>query len=100
MALCPIFGQLAAGLADAGYLVVRYDKRGVGQSGGRPESAGLEQYSDDVRTMVEYLERRNDVNDDRIIVLGHGEGGWIALLAAARENEIDALALLRILLVK
>lgn len=92
----PIFGQLAAGLADAGYLVVRYDKRGVGQSGGRPESAGLEQYSDDVRTMVEYLERRNDVNDDRIIVLGHGEGGWIALLAAARENEIDALALLAV----
>jgi hypothetical protein len=90
----PIFGQLAAQLADAGYLVVRYDKRGVGQSGGRPESAGLEQYSDDVRTMVEYLERRNDVNDDKIIVIGHGEGGWIALLAAARENEIDALALL------
>lgn len=92
----PIFGQLAAELADAGYLVVRYDKRGVGQSGGRPESAGLEQYSDDVRTMVEYLERRNDVNDDRITVIGHGEGGWIALLAAARENEIDALALLAV----
>ena len=31
----PIFAQLANSLADAGYLVVRYDKRGVGQSGGR-----------------------------------------------------------------
>ena len=36
----PVMGQLAGLLADAGYLVVRYDKRGVGQSGGRAESAG------------------------------------------------------------
>ena len=44
----PIFGQLASALADAGYLVVRYDKRGVGQSGGRPESATLSDYAEDV----------------------------------------------------
>ena len=36
----PVFGQLAAALADAGFLVARYDRRGTGQSGGRPESAG------------------------------------------------------------
>src|SRR6185295_498034 len=28
----PIFGQLAGMLADAGFLVLRYDKRAVGQS--------------------------------------------------------------------
>jgi hypothetical protein len=38
----PIFGQIAGSLADAGFVVLRYDKRGVGQSGGRPESATLE----------------------------------------------------------
>ena len=27
----PVFAQLASGLAEAGYLVMRYDKRGVGQ---------------------------------------------------------------------
>ena len=31
----PVLGELANALADAGFLVVRYDKRGVGQSGGR-----------------------------------------------------------------
>ena len=31
----PIFGQLAGALADAGFIVLRYDKRGIGQSGGR-----------------------------------------------------------------
>ncbi len=90
----PVYGELAGGLADAGYLVLRYDKRGMGQSGGRPESAGVEEYADDVRTMVRYLERRDDVDRDRIVVVAHGEGSWIALEAAARERRIDAYALL------
>ncbi len=90
----PIYGELASGLADAGYLVLRYDKRGIGQSGGRPESAGLEQYAEDVRTMVRYLERRDDVDRDRIVAVAHGEGSWIALEAAARHRAIDAFALL------
>jgi len=90
----PLFAQLATGLAELGHLVVRYDKRGVGQSGGRPESAGLEEYSDDVRAVVEHVIRRKDVDRDRIVVLGHGEGGWIALNAAYRERAIDNLILL------
>ena len=89
----PIFGQLANALADAGFLVVRYDKRGIGQSGGRPEGAGLGEYASDVRAVVDYLEDREDVDDDRIVVLGHGEGGWIALQAASRTKEIAAVIL-------
>ena len=34
-------GQIARALVDAGFLVVRYDKRGIGQSGGRAESATI-----------------------------------------------------------
>jgi hypothetical protein len=37
----PVLGQVANALADAGFAVLRYDKRGIGQSGGRVESAGL-----------------------------------------------------------
>lgn len=90
----PIYGDLAAGLADAGYLVMRYDKRGIGQSGGRPESAAMDQYVEDVRTMVRHLDRRDDVDRERIVVVAHGEGSWIGLQAAARDDAIDALALL------
>ncbi len=89
----PIFGQLADALADAGVLVLRYDKRGLGQSGGRPEGASLGDYATDVRAVVSYLEDREDVDDDRIAVLGHGEGGWIALQAASREGTIAAVVL-------
>src|SRR5690606_12199416 len=33
----PIFAQLAGALAERGFIVLRYDKRAVGQSGGRAE---------------------------------------------------------------
>lgn len=89
----PIFGQLAGALADAGFLVVRYDKRGVGQSGGRLESTTLSDYADDVRWVVKYLSDRKDVDDKRIAVMGYGEGGLAALLAAAKNDNIRALTL-------
>ena len=90
----PVFRQLAWALADRGFVVARYDKRGFGQSGGRAESATLDDYADDVREMARYLQRRDDVDRDRIVAVGHGEGGWIGLLAARRENRIKGLALL------
>ncbi len=90
----PVLGQLAAALADAGFLVARYDRRGTGQSGGRPESAGVEEYAEDARRMVRYLDDRDDVDGDRIAVIGHAEGGWPAMLAAARERRADHLVLI------
>ena len=89
----PIFGQLAGALADAGFLVLRYDKRGVGQSGGRPEAAALVDYAEDLRAAVRMLRDRRDVDRGRIAVLAHGEGGPVGMLAAARENRIRALVL-------
>jgi uncharacterized protein len=89
----PIFGQLAGALADAGFLVLRYDKRGVGQSGGRPESATLADYADDLRAAVKFLGQRKDFDRKHLAVLGHSEGGSVAMLAAAHENKIGALVL-------
>jgi hypothetical protein len=90
----PIFGQLAGALADAGFVVVRYDKRGVGQSGGRPEAATLEDYAEDLRGVVRFMSERRDVDRDRLVAVGHSEGGAVAMLAAAREGRIKALVLL------
>ena len=51
----PIFAQLAGALAERGFMVLRYDKRGVGQSGGRIETVTLEDYADDVIAIVKWL---------------------------------------------
>jgi pimeloyl-ACP methyl ester carboxylesterase len=90
----PVLGELAGALADAGFIVVRYDKRGIGQSGGRAESAGLADYAEDVRAAVKWLSDRKDVDPKGIAVVGHSEGGTVALLAAAKDKRIAAVALL------
>jgi pimeloyl-ACP methyl ester carboxylesterase len=90
----PVVGQLAGGIAEAGFLAVRFDKRGYGQSGGRSESATLTDYADDVRTVMRWLAARNDVDPRRIGIVGHSDGAWVALLAAARERRFAAAATL------
>ncbi len=90
----PILGELAGALADAGFIVVRYDKRGVGQSGGRAESAALADYAEDVRAVVKALTDRKDVDPKRIAVVGYSAGGSVALLAASKDKRVHAVALL------
>jgi pimeloyl-ACP methyl ester carboxylesterase len=90
----PIFGELSNALADAGFAVLRYDKRGVGQSGGRPESATLADYADDARAAIRTMTDRKDVDRKRVMVIGHSEGGSVAMLASAKNNRVAAVALL------
>jgi uncharacterized protein len=88
----PILGQLAGALADAGFLVVRYDRRGFGQSGGRSESATIVDSAEDARVVVRWLSDRKDVDPKRVALVGHAEGAWIAILTANRERRIAAVA--------
>lgn len=88
----PIFGQIADRLADAGFIVLRYDKRGVGQSGGRTEAARLEHFAEDARAAVKAMSERKDVDRKRLALVGHSEGGWVALMAA-KDNRVAAVGL-------
>ena len=90
----PTLGQLAGALADAGFLVVRYDRRGYGQTGGRSESATISDFADDMRTVAKWLGDRKDVDSKRIALVGHSEGAWVALLTAAREKNVAAVVAL------
>jgi pimeloyl-ACP methyl ester carboxylesterase len=83
----PVFAQLAGGLADAGYYVLRYDKRGTGQSGGREEAATIDDYAEDLRAAVRFVRERRDVDPKRVVLFGHSEGAWVALVAASKEED-------------
>ena len=92
----PILGQLAGAIADAGFIVVRYDKRGIGQSGGRAESAALADYAEDVRAAVKLLTDRKDVDPQtHRASIGHSEGGVVALIAARRRTSGSPRSALR-----
>jgi alpha-beta hydrolase superfamily lysophospholipase len=91
----PVFGHIARDLVNAGFIVLRYDKRGVGQSGGRAESATIADYAEDVRAALNWLEDQKGVNKDRIGLVGHSEGALVAMLVAGRERgTVGAIALL------
>jgi uncharacterized protein len=89
----PIFSQLAWALAQRGFTVLRYDKRGIGQSGGRPETVTLQDYADDVLSVVRWMSKRKDVDKKRIALAGRGDGGSVAMIAARREEDIASLVL-------
>jgi pimeloyl-ACP methyl ester carboxylesterase len=90
----PVFANLARALADSGHVVLRYDRRGAGQSGGRTETATIADYAEDAVAAVRWLGKRKDVDDNRIVVAGHGDGAAAALIAASRHKEIDGVVML------
>lgn len=79
-----LMGSLADYLTRRGLAVLRYDDRGVGQSGGSTSTATTAMMVGDVQAALNFLRARHEININRIGVLGHGEGGNVALLAAGQ----------------
>lgn len=69
--------EVAWDLADSGFAAVRFDPRDPRQAG-----VGLSTLREDVRAAGTWLASRLEVDGDRVAVVGHGQGGLIALLAA------------------
>ncbi|HEY8376686.1 MAG TPA: alpha/beta fold hydrolase, partial [Nannocystis sp.] len=79
-------------LAEAGFVVLRFDERGFGKSGDGPVS-WLGQL-EDARRALRTLLVQDEVDPDRIVLVGHGEGGWKALQLAGENPAVKAVALL------
>ncbi|WP_053333562.1 alpha/beta hydrolase family protein [Gemmatimonas phototrophica] len=90
------FRDIADTLGRRGIAVLRYDDRGVGQSGGRSsrDSATSADFADDMLSAVQFLRTRPDVDGARITVAGHSEGGIIAPLVAVKDPLVKAVAIL------
>ena len=86
--------KLAEQLAAQKIATLRYDKRGAGgwkPEFGKPEDFRFKDYVDDAVSLVNYL--RTSGKFSRIVVVGHSEGGLVAILAA-RQVQVDRLVLL------
>lgn len=88
------FRQIAAFLADQGVASLRFDKRGVGASGGDFWSAGFADNVSDAAAGVGCLRAQGDVDADRVFVLGHSEGALIATRLAATDDRLAGAVLL------
>jgi uncharacterized protein len=86
--------KLSEQLVARGIATLRYDKRGAGgwkAEFGRPEDFRFKDYVDDAVALVNHL--RGTKKFSKVVVVGHSEGGLVAILAAQRV-QIDRLALL------
>lgn len=88
------FLVLADALTRRGIAVLRFDDRGVGQSGGVHAAATTLDFAGDVAAAVEYLRTRREVRPAAIGLVGHSEGGIIAPVVAAADPEIAFAVLL------
>ena len=70
--------------AARGFVVLSYDKRGVGKSTGNWREASFEDLADDAVAAAEFLQTRAGVAANQIGFIGQSQGGWIAPLAASR----------------
>lgn len=88
------FLVLADHLARRGIAVLRYDKRGIGKSGGVYKDATSFDFAADAEAAVRFLRGRAEVDTRRIGILGHSEGGLIAPLVAQRDPGLAFVVML------
>ena len=90
-----IYRLLAGKLAERGIASVRIDKRGMHSSASpevAPNAARMEIYADDIRAWITYL--KQEYRRKNIWLLGHSEGGLVALLTAHQnQNGVCGLIL-------
>ena len=79
-----LFADLASALARQGIAVLRLDDRGVGQSGGSGPLATTADLVRDAQAALSFLRVRPSIDPARAGFIGHGEGGNVALMAAAQ----------------
>ncbi len=87
------FRVLADHLTRLGVAVLRCDDRGVGGSSGSLEAITSEDLALDALAALSFLKARPEVDPARIGLLGHSEGGLLAVMAAGQSTDVGFIVL-------
>jgi pimeloyl-ACP methyl ester carboxylesterase len=88
------FHLLADYLTLQGIAVLRYDKRGAGESTGDYGQSTTLDFASDVIAGIEFLKNDSRINHELIGLIGHSEGGVIAPLVASKSDEVAFMVLM------
>ena len=75
-------------LLEQGYAVLYCNKRGLGNSSGNWRQNDFYGRAEDAYAGVQYLKTLAFIDDKKIGVSGHSQGGWIAQIVAAQHSDI------------
>lgn len=88
------FLVIADYLTRRGIAVLRFDDRGTAKSEGDFSAATTADFATDVEAAVAFLKKRPEIDKGKIGLIGHSEGGIIAPMVAAADENIDFIVLL------
>lgn len=88
------FWILADHLTRQGIAVLRFDKRGIGESEGEYFLATSKDFADDVNAAISYLKTREEIDTSNIGLIGHSEGGIIAPMVATKNSDVKFVVLM------
>jgi|AntRauTorckE6833_2_1112554.scaffolds.fasta_scaffold00537_17 alpha/beta superfamily hydrolase len=82
------YKNLAYQLSNNGFITLRYDKRGIGESSNLVDNKTptISQHKDDLINIVNYINKKMGRKDNKIFLFGHDEGGLIVSLTAQERN--------------
>lgn len=84
--------NLEALFIQEGYGILYFDKRGVGDSEGKWQKSNIYDRADDAKAAIDYLKTLNSVDPNRIGVIGHSQGGWVAqVVGSLYRNDVKAV---------
>jgi hypothetical protein len=90
-----IFKYIAEFLAEHGIASFRYDKRGIGKSGGNFKIAGLSEMVEDACAAIDFISEQTDAVDSKeIYLLGHSEGAVLAPEIASKRHKLAGILML------
>jgi pimeloyl-ACP methyl ester carboxylesterase len=84
----------ADALTRQGFIVLRYDERGVGASTGRYATAGTADFARDAAAAVRALRADRRLHLGPVYVLGHSQGSLEAVQVAAQDPSLAGVVLL------
>ena len=88
------FLVLSDHLTRQGIAVLRFDDRGIGESGGEYGTATTVDFASDALAGVAFLKNRPDIDDSWIGIVGHSEGGVVAPMAAAKSGDVAFIVMM------
>ncbi len=81
-----LYRLLAEYLTTIGYATVRYDKRGLHKSEGDFIKTGVNDLVDDIISVYNYVNVRDDIDSENIFLLGHSEGSILSTISSEKMN--------------
>lgn len=88
------FKVLADYLTRQNIAVLRYDDRGAGQSTGPMNNLTPDNFAEDAYSALQYLKSKNNIDTNKIGLIGHSMGAVEGSILASRYDDISFLVML------